>query len=338
MNTLLKSYIRKFLTKHLLFILAILLFLLLIAGMSFGAVKLNFSEAVREWAAKDFSGKNYRILVHSRLPRVLAAMLCGLALAVSGVILQSVLANPLAAPNIIGVNSGAGFAVYLALALFPATRGLIPVAAFLGAFAASLVVSLLSLRAAAGKITIVLAGVAVSSILNAGMDSLITLCPDMLVNASIFKIGGFYGISMASLQPAWIYIIAGLAAALLLARRLDVLILGDDIAASLGMNVRLVRTVSLLAAAVLAGAAVSFSGLIGFVGLIVPNAVRRLTGNEHTRLVPAAALLGACFVIFCDILCRTLFAPYEIPVGIMMSFLGGPFFLCLLLKKKGVPE
>lgn len=294
---------------------------------------MNLTEAFREWLTSDLAGKNYRILVHVRLPRVLAAMLCGLGLAASGVILQSVLANPLAAPNIIGVNSGAGFAVYLVLALFPASHRLMPAAAFLGALAASLLVSLLSFRAAAGKVTIVLAGVAISSILSAGMDTLITLYPDMLVNASTFKIGGFYGITLASLTPAWIYILVGLMSAFLLARRLNVLVLGDDIASSLGMNVRLTRAAALIAAAVLAGAAVSFSGLVGFVGLIVPNAVRRITGNEHTRLLPASALLGACFVVFCDILCRTLFAPYEVPVGIMMSFLGGPFFLYLLLKK-----
>lgn len=333
MNTSQESCIRKFLTNHLLSILALLLLLLCIAGVSFGAVKLNLLKALREWLSGDFAGKNYRILVHSRMPRVLAAMLCGLALAASGVILQSVLANPLAAPNIIGVNSGAGFAVYLALALFPDAHGLMPAAAFLGALAASSAVSLLSLRTSSGKATIVLAGVAISSILGAGMDALVTLYPDMLVNASTFKIGSFYGITLASLHPAWAYIAAGLAAAFLLAKRLDVLVLGDEIAASLGMDVRLVRTFSLITAAVLAGAAVSFSGLVGFVGLIIPNAVRRITGGGHVRLLPTSALLGACFVIFCDILCRTLFSPYEIPVGIMMSFLGGPFFLYLLLKR-----
>lgn len=334
MNTLHGFSIRKFLTDHLIAVLILLLILLCIAGVSFGAVSLDLPQAVRELVSGTISGRDYRILIHVRLPRVLAALLCGTALAVSGVLLQSVLANPLAAPNIIGVNSGAGFAVYLMLALFPGGHRLIPAAAFCGAFTASLVVSLLSMRSRAGHVTIVLAGVALSSILNAGMDTLVTLFPDMLVNANTFKIGGFYGMTLAGLTPAWCYILLGLTAAFLLSRSLDVLILGDDVAASLGLNVRLIRTLSLLIAALLAGAAVSFSGLIGFVGLIVPHVVQHLSGREHTRLLPAAALFGACFVLLCDLLCRTLFAPYEVPAGIMMAFLGGPFFLYLLLHRK----
>lgn len=336
MNTLQTSSTRRFSTKYLLAGSLLLLILLCIAGVSFGAVQLDLGKALQELFSGDTAGIHYRILIHARLPRVLAALLCGMALAVSGVILQSLLANPLAAPNIIGVNAGAGFGVYLSLALFPAMQQLVPAAAFAGALLASLLVSLLSFRSNANKVTIVLAGVALGSILNAGMDAIVTLFPDMLINASSFKIGGFYGMTLQALTPAWIYILLALIAAMLLARRLDVLALGDDTAASLGMNVRLVRILALLTAAVLAGAAVSFSGLVGFVGLIVPHIVRRITGNEHTALLPASALLGACFVIFCDLLCRTLFAPYELPVGIMMSLLGGPFFLYLLLKRRTI--
>ncbi len=334
MNILQKSSTRKHSGKYILLILLLLLILLSIAGVSFGAVRLDWRAAFQALLTGDLHDMNCRILLHARLPRVLGALLTGMALSVSGVILQALLGNPLAAPNIIGVNSGAGLGVYLALALAPACPSFIPAAAFLGAFTAGLLVAAFSFRAHAGKVTIVLAGVALSAILNAGMDSLITLFPDIMLNASSFKIGSFYGLTMQALVPAVFYILPGLFAALLLAKQLDILSLGDDTATSLGCHVRMVRLLALLTAAVLAGAAVSFSGLIGFVGLIIPHIVRRFTGCRHMLLIPASALLGACFVLLCDLLCRSLFAPYELPVGIMLSLLGGPFLLYLLIHKQ----
>ena len=153
-----------------------------------------------------------------------------------------------------------------------------------------------------------------------------------------FLIGGFSGITLQDLSPAWILIAAGLLAAVLFARESDLLTLGDETAAGLGLNVPLTRFLLLTAASCLAGAAVSFSGLIGFVGLLVPHIARRFTGGRHRLLIPASALLGAALVLICDTLSRVLFAPYELPVGIFLSLLGGPFFLFLLLHKKSSRE
>ena len=272
--------------------------------------------------------------MHVRLPRTLASLLAGAALAVAGILLQAVLGNPLAAPNIIGVNAGAGFAAVLLLAAFPSLSGLVPISAFLGALAASLLVFALAAKTGARRTTILLAGVAVSSMLTAGINAVKTLYPDSLSNANTFLIGGFSGVSMRNLSPAWILIAAALAAAVLTAGNTDVLTLGDETAASLGLNVRATRFFLLVTASCLAGAAVSFSGLIGFVGLIVPHIARRFAGHTHRRLIPAGALLGAALLLICDTFSRILFAPYELPVGILLSLLGGPFFLFLLLHKK----
>lgn len=275
------------------------------------------------------------IIGYVRLPRTCACLLAGMALAVSGAVIQSVLANPLAAPNIIGVNSGAGMLVALVCAVAPQAPFLTPIAAFLGALAGVLLVLFLAQRTGAAKITVVLAGVAVSSIFGAGIDAVVTFFPDALNGYSDFRIGGFANLTMAKLNPAGFIILAGVLCALLTAGELDILALGADTAQSLGLNVKRWRLVLLGVAAALAGAAVSFSGLLGFVGLIVPHMARRLVGENSRPLLAACALGGAAMLTLCDLLGRTLFAPYEVPVGIVLSLAGGPFFLWLLLRQRG---
>ena len=303
-----------------------------------GSTRLNLPDAVRAALQGNTGDPACRILLHVRLPRTLASVLSGSALAVSGVLLQAALGNPLAAPNLIGVNAGAGFAAVLLLTAFPSLSGAVPFAAFAGALGASLLIFALAAGTGARRSTILLAGVAVSSILTAGINALKTLFPDQLFNANTFLIGGFSGVSLRNLFPAWILIAAGLLSAALSARETDLLTLGDETAAGLGLNVPLTRFFLLMAASCLAGAAVSFSGLIGFVGLLVPHIARRFTGCRHRLLIPASALLGAALVLVCDTLSRVLFAPYELPVGILLSLLGGPFFLFLLLHKKSGRE
>ena len=182
----------------------------------------------------------------------------------------------------------------------------------------------------------VLAGVAISALFGAGIDAVVTLVPEALDGVADFRVGGFTGVTMARLVPAGGLIFVSLAVVLSLARQMDVLRLGSDTAQSLGLCVGVVRFVLLFLAAVLAGAAVSFCGLMGFVGLIIPNTMRRLLGEGSLELTAASALGGAFFVIVCDVLSRILFAPFEIPVGIILAFAGAPFFLWLLLRQKGV--
>lgn len=318
--------------KLLLLLLLTLLSALLGAGA--GASRIDLAGALGEVFSGAARSPDARILLYVRLPRVCASLLSGAALAVAGLLIQAVLSNPLASPNVIGVNAGAGFFAFLFLALFPGRLGAAALGAFLGALAATLTVYAVAAAAGAGKLTIILAGVAVSSIFTAGLNAIKTFFPETLYNGSTFLIGGFSGVSMGDITPAWAGILLALVGAFCLPRQLDVLCLGEETARSLGQPVGLVRLAAILLACVLAGCAVSFSGLIGFVGLIVPHIARRLFGNSHHLLLPAACLLGACLVTLSDVLSRVLFAPYEVPVGILLSLIGGPFFLFLILRRR----
>ncbi|WP_300684435.1 FecCD family ABC transporter permease [Acutalibacter sp. 1XD8-36] len=316
-------------------LLAVLVLLCGILGVSLGSTIIDLPAAFAGAISGDFSSPQSRILLYVRLPRVSAAMLAGSALAVSGMLIQAVLNNPLAAPNVIGVNAGAGFFTFLAIAILPGVRGAAQLGAFFGALFAVLLVCAVSART--GRLTIILSGVAVSSIFTAGINTVKTFYPDTLYNGSTFLIGGFSGISLKDLSPAWAMILAALIISWLMSGQADLLGLGEASARSLGMNVGLARFGLIILSCILAGCAVSFSGLLSFVGLLAPHMVRRIFGEartSHRVLIPAAALLGAGFVTLCDLLSRILFAPYELPVGILLSALGGPFFLALLLRER----
>lgn len=275
------------------------------------------------------------IVAHVRLPRTVAALLAGAALAVAGCIIQTVLNNPLASPNVLGLNSGAGLAVLAASAVAPAATALVPIAAFAGAMLTALLVFAVASRAGASRMTVVLVGMAATAVLGAGMNTVLIVAPDAYVGASTFLVGGLAGVRMVDLAWPAACIVAGLAVALLAARTLNVVLAGDAQARSVGMNVTLVRLGMLAVAALLAGAAVSFAGLLGFVGLVVPHIVRLVCGNDLRFLIPAGMFAGAAFVCVCDVAARSAFAPYELPVGILMAFLGGPFFVWLVVRKRG---
>lgn len=276
-----------------------------------------------------------RIFWYVRLPRTAACLLAGAALSTAGCVIQNVLANPLASPNIIGVNSGAGLAVTVCCALGAVSGWAIAGAAFLGAFLAVMLVSGTARMVGASRTTVILAGVAVNAFLGAISDAVTNLVPDAAVLSSDFRVGGFGAVSHTRLVPAGLLIALALTAVFALCNELEILSLGEETAQGLGMNVGRMRTLFLALAALLSGAAVSFAGLLGFVGLIVPHGVRRVAGNECGRLLPLSALWGGAFVTACDLLSRVLFRPQELPVGILLSALGGPFFLYILSKRGG---
>lgn len=315
--------------------LGILTIVIAVLSMAIGSVQLAPTEVLAVLTGADTSSTAARIVLYSRLPRTFAAMLAGAALAVAGVVIQTVLNNPLASPGVIGVNSSAGFAVALVCAIAPAMQQYTPFIAFMGALVGVMFVMLLSQSTAAARITVVLAGVAISNLFSAGIDAIVTLVPEALNSVTDFRIGGFTGVTMAQLIPAAKVIFVSLLVVLSLAKQLDILALGSDTAKSLGLSVGLFRVVFLILAAALAGAAVSFSGLLGFVGLIVPHIMRRLVGEENGVLLLASIMGGAFFVMLCDLIARVCFAPFEIPVGIVLSFAGAPFFLWLLFKQRG---
>ncbi len=316
-------------------LLVLLLILCFFAGILLGSVPLSPWNVLRCLAGYDKESTAY-VLIHTvRLPRAAGACLAGTGLATAGVLLQYVMNNSLASPNTIGVNSGAGFAVMLALLLGNGQVSFIPAAAFLGALATSLAIFGVAYMADSSRTTIILAGITVSSFLNAGINTIKILDTDISVNLTSFMIGSLSGITYEDIKAPGAAILAALLTTLLLTRSVNVLGLGDDIARSLGMHVPAVRLVILILASILAGCVVSYAGLLSFVGLVVPHICRRLFGNDARYLLPCSALLGASFVLTCDMLGRVLFAPFELPAGVLMSFIGGPFFLYLLLKKKG---
>ena len=319
---------RLFLTLSLVTVLAAVL------SMALGAVYVSPWRVVSALFTGADGSVEANIALYARLPRVCGCILAGAALALSGAITQSVLANPLASPGTIGVNSGAGVAAAICCAVAPTAQALVPIAAFIGAMAAAMLVLFIAERTGAAKITLVLAGVAISNILSAGVDAIVTFAPEALNAYSDFRIGSLENLTMGRLAaPAAVTAVA-LIAAFSLTNELDVLMLGGDTAQSLGLNAGRMRIILLAVAAALAGAAVSFAGLLGFVGLVTPHIIRRFTLDEARCLLPASALGGASLLLVCDTASRTLFAPYELPVGITLAFIGGPFFIWLLLKQR----
>ncbi len=338
MSTLQKSFGLKSLGNKrrigLFAILGVMLSLAAVLSLGLGGTSMDMKGAVNAWLDGDYADADFRILFYIRLPRLLGACLSGAALAISGVLIQAVLNNPMAAPNVIGVNSGAGLAAAMTIALFPGALRLLPLTAFFGALLACLMIFAISQKTNASKLTITLVGVAFGSVLNAGINTVKVMFPDSVYDADLFMIGGFSGVTYVKMIPAGIVIVLGICAASLFARDIDILSLGESTASSLGQNVRLVRFALLTVAAALAGAAVSFAGLLGFVGLLVPHIMRKFAGTKHRVLIPAAALGGSILVVLCDVLSRVLFAPFEVPVGIILSAVGGLFFICLVLIGK----
>ncbi|MBQ9967462.1 MAG: iron ABC transporter permease [Oscillospiraceae bacterium] len=300
-----------------------------VASLSMGQV------VIWPWDIQGVDTVLCRIFLYARLPRTLACLFSGAALAVSGAVMQSVLGNKLASPGIIGVNAGAGLGVSLCCAFGLLSGWAVSASAFLGSLIAAAIITLIAYGSGASKVTVILSGVALNSILNAASEAVCVLEPDVSVMNVDFRVGGFSAVSYGRLVPASALIAGALLALFLFRNELEVLTLGDDTAGGLGLRVKAYRFFFLGLAAVAAGAAVSVAGLLGFVGLIVPHAARKMFGGEIGHLLPASAILGAILVTVCDLLARLLFMPYELPVGVLLSAIGGPVFIILLLRRKG---
>lgn len=328
-----------YLTKNKIFLLYIcgILFLVTSAvlGITLGSSQISFSDmsdAVRY--GFNFSAET-RIFAYVRLPRTLVSLVCGTALSVSGAVIQGVLANRLASPSIIGVNAGAGLAVTLCTAFGIFGGWQLSLFSFLGAFLTVMLVSIAAKKWGASRGTVILMGVAVNSLLGAVSDAIVTFIPEVGVMSNDFKVGSFSSVTYQRLIPAIIIILLVIAVQITMSNELDVLSLGEENARGLGMNTSLTRVIFLIFSALLAGCAVSIAGLLSFVGLLVPHAIRRVAGSRSLHLIGLCAIYGGAFVCLCDTITRTVFSPYEIPVGIIMAFLGAPFFIFVLFKSKG---
>lgn len=273
------------------------------------------------------------VLLGVRAPRVVAGACCGAALACSGLLLQASLDNDLASPGVMGVNSGAGLFWLVAALLVPGHPVVRQGMAFVGALVSTLLVYLVSRRAGSSRGTVVLAGVAVSSLMGAGIDAVVTIWPESVADRVAFTLGGLSGQTFQRLALGVPAMAAALAAGVALGRGIDLLALGDETAHGLGLNVRASRLAAIVCAAVLAASAVSVCGLLGFVGLIVPNLVRMWASPGTRPGLALCAVWGASLLVACDLVARTVAFPYELPVGLVLSLLGAPFFILLLVRR-----
>lgn len=323
---------RKF--RYLLWGCLVLCIIISVLSLCLGVVHFSLKELIEALFQKG-DKININILKYARIPRTAACLMAGAALSVSGAVLQNVLANKLASPSVIGVNAGAGLGVTFCCSLGILSGWAVSLSAFLGSLITVLLISVFSAKTGASKTTVILGGVALNSMLGAFSESITVLNPDTAALTTDFRVGGFSAVSAERLLPASILIIAALIILFTLFNELDVLSLGDDSAQSIGLSAKKYRILFLILSALLAGSAVSFAGLLGFIGLIVPHFIRKIIGNESRYLLPLSTIIGAGFVNLCDLIARLIFMPYELPVGIFMAIIGGPAFVWLLLRMKG---
>lgn len=274
-----------------------------------------------------------QIVWNLRLPRALTGAMVGADLAVSGAILQGVMRNPLADPHIIGISSGAGIMGMFVLVVVPSWMYLITPVAFIGAMTAAVLIYILAWKNGIKPVRIILAGVAVSAFLSACISGILIFYSDRVHGALMWMAGGLAARSWDDATMMVPYTVAGISLALWGSYFLNMLQLGDDMARSLGVNIERTRVCLTAVAALLAASAVSVAGLLGFVGLIVPHMVRLLIGTDYRYIIPGSVLLGAAVVTLSDMVARIVFAPIELPVGLIMACMGAPFFLFLLRRE-----
>lgn len=320
--------------------LGLLIITFFIISMNTGFIRLSPIEVIQTLFGQG-TDKQQLILYEFRLPRIIISILVGMGLAISGTILQGISRNALADPGIIGINAGAGLAVMLFISFFPSTTAvpvfLLPVLAFSGAGITAIIIYVLAYKRDEGisPMRLILTGVAIAAGISSAMIVLtLRLSPENYQFVATWLAGSIWGSNwkfVLSLLP-WILILIPFVYSK--ARVLNVLNLGDLTATGLGTSIEKERRLLLAAAVALAGASVSVSGGIGFVGLIGPHLARQLVGSRHQFLIPAAALTGGLLVLIADTIGRSILQPSEIPAGIVVAVIGAPYFLYLLSRLK----
>ena len=314
-------------------ILLLCIVLVFIGSLSAGAVAISWQVIIN--TLFDLKGEQQTyIILNSRLPRSLLALLVGACLAISGTIIQGLLRNPLASPKIIGINAGAALAVCLMTLLLPdLPMTYLPLAAVLGGTSAALIVYLGSHWRESSMTRLVLIGIAVGFVCEAGIDYiLISSPPYQFSTPLVWLTGSLWSRGWSHLAMSWHLLIGLLISALILSYRLDLIRLGAVHAKGLGVNVGFERFLLLAIATLLASISVSVVGVLGFVGLMAPHIARSLVGGSHRTLIPIAILVGMLLVVLADACGRAIAPPIEISAGILTALFGGPFFIYILLK------
>jgi iron complex transport system permease protein len=309
----------------------------MVISIGYGEYPISPLDVVKTLLGLQTSNGDYAFIINTlRLPRTIVAFLVGVGLAIAGTITQGITRNPLAAPEIIGVNAGGALAAVTLLILLPnAPVYLLPFAAFGGALIVSLLIYLLAWQGGSSPVRLILVGIGFSLIADALTEIMITFGDiDSVSQALVWLAGSVYGRSWSqvfSLIP-WIVIFSLMA--LLLTRELNTLNLGDEVARGLGSQVEWQRGLLLLTSVALAGASVATAGAVGFVGLMAPHLGRQLVGASHEGLLPVSAMMGGMLVVIADLLGRVLFAPLELPCGIITAAIGAPYFVYLLIQSR----
>ncbi|WP_020407124.1 FecCD family ABC transporter permease [Hahella ganghwensis] len=306
-----------------------------VLSLTTGSLWINPLEVITEIADPN-KGQHTFVIETLRLPRVVLSFLVGGALAVSGLILQNLIRNPLASPDIIGVTSGASAAAVFFLSFLSGTLGTewLPVAAIIGATITSLVIYLLAWRQGMSPIRLVLIGIGLAAGLGALTTFMIVLSPIATsMMAYVWLTGTVYGTDWQDVKALLPWILVLLPAAFLMARTINVQELGDQVAINLGVPLQQARFLLLAISVALAGAAVAYAGAIGFVGLIAPHIARQLVNRSFAALAPASMLIGGSLVIVADTIGRTAFLPLDVPAGVFVSAVGAPFFIYLLYRQ-----
>ncbi len=317
--------------RYILFVsIVIVLAVTFIISVAVGSVNVPIKDVFL--SIGNIENKFLGIIRDIRLPRVIMSVFIGASLSVSGILLQSVMQNPMADPGVTGISSGASVMVVFLMLYMPGAAHLIPLVGFVGGLIACAMVYFLAWKNGINAIRIILAGIAVNSILGAFIGMMNILNSDKLAGVLSWMNGNLSGKSWSQVKLCIIYSVLGLIIAFFLHKNCNILALGDKTAKSLGFNPNKQRLLISSAGVFLAGIATSFVGVISFVGLMVPHIARLLIGSNHKYLIPFSALLGSSVLMLADTLGRTITSPYEIPVGIVMSVMGGPFFLYLLRK------
>jgi iron complex transport system permease protein len=327
------------------------LFILLVAASIFslciGTVNLSISEILSALFSDDPTGTdtNRKIIFDIRLPRILNTVIVGAALSCSGLILQSLLKNNLAEPGLLGISSGAGLGAIL-IFILPLSLPFFFITPVSFIFAVSTTVLIFFIaKGLGGSYTnfistnkIILAGIAISAVISSVNGFLLLTSGSSITQILFWLNGGFSGRGWSEFFVGAGFTFFGVIFAFLISKDLNVLSLGDELSVSLGLNLKKIQRVSIFLSSLLAASAVSIAGIITFVGLVVPNISKLLIGNDHRFTIPCSVLLGAIFVVTADIIARTVIAPSEIPVSIITSFIGGPVFIWLILKKKSTKD
>ncbi|MBM6551114.1 Fe(3+) dicitrate ABC transporter permease subunit FecD [Marinomonas ostreistagni] len=307
-----------------------LLLILSIANLVFGAVSLSLEQV---WQGLSVGSEQHFTVYEYRLPRIFLAILVGAGLALSGALVQGVIRNPLASPDVLGVSHGAGLAAVFYMTYFAgASTDWLPEVALAGGLVAALILWWLC-GAQSSAIKLAITGVALAAFWASCIDFLMLTKPLEINNALLWLTGSLWGRGWTQLQALlpWFLLVP---VALGLSKYLNLLDLGDDSATSLGVSPQVLRLVSLAIAVALTAACVSICGPIGFLGLVAPHLTRKLVGGRHQALLPATMLTGACLLLAADLAARTIDPPIELPAGILTAIIGAPYFLWLLLRMK----